>query len=153
MMNNPLIFTSMKKLFFAMLALCVAAMSFTSCNNGLESTADPTTQPIAGKTYREMTSGGEAYSQLTFHMNYKCTLVAKQVGKDPVSNSNFEWWMSPNDPDVVVRYARGAYDTETGESLSGKEFLSGRYDATTKTLTLTGEFRGEKATYKMTEVQ
>ena len=143
----------MKKLFFAMLALCVAAMSFTSCNNGLESTADPTTQPIAGKTYREMAPGGEAYSQLTFHMNYKCTLVAKRVGKDPVSNSNFEWWMSPNDPDVVVRYARGAYDTETGESLSGKEFLSGRYDATTKTLTLTGEFRGEKATYKMTEVQ
>ena len=143
----------MKKLFFAMLALCVAAMSFTSCNNGLESTADPKTQPIAGKTYREMAPGGEAYSQLTFHMNYKCTLVVKQAGQAAKTNSNFEWWMSPNDPDVVVRYARGAYDTETGESLSGKEFLSGRYDATTKTVTLTGEFRGEKATYKMTEVQ
>ena len=142
----------MKKLFFAMLALCVAAISFTSCDNGLESTADPATQPIAGKTFRE-TYPGDAYSQLTFHKNYKCTLVAKQAGQAARTNSYFEWWMSPNDPNVVVRYAQGAYDTETGESLSGKEFLSGRYDATTKTVTLTGEFRGEKATYNMTEVQ
>ena len=136
-----------------MLALCVAAMSFTSCNNGLESTADPATQPIAGKTYRETAPGGDAYSQLTFHMNYKCTLVGKQVGKDPVTNSNFEWWMSPNDPEVVVRYAQGAYDRETEESLSGKVFLSGTYDANTKTVTLTGGFRGQQATYIMKEVQ
>jgi hypothetical protein len=143
----------MKKLFFAMLALCVAAISFTSCDNGLESTADPATQPIAGKTYREMAPGGDAYSQLTFLMNYKCTLVAKQAGQAAITNSNFEWWMSPNDPNVVVRYAKGAYDTETGESLSGKEFLSGTYNANTKTVTLTGGFRGQQATYNMTEVQ
>ena len=141
----------MKKILLALMALTLVCVSFSSCDNNLY-TADPTTQPIAGKTYRE-TVTADSYTQLTFHTNYRCTLVAKQVGKDPVSNSNFEWWMSPNDPDVVVRYARGAYDTETGESLSGKTFLSGSYDATTKTVSLTGEFRGEKVTYNMTEMQ
>lgn len=143
----------MKKLFFAMLALCVAAMSFTSCNNGLESTADPKTQPIAGKTYRANSSTGDGYAQLTFHLNYRCTLVAKRDGQSPVRNTNFEWWMSPNDPEVVVRYIQGAKNMETGEWLSGKTFLSGSYDATTKTVTLSGEFDGEQATYTMKEVQ
>lgn len=143
----------MKKILFAMLAVCVAAISFTSCNNDNVSSADPATQPIAGKTFRETHPGGDAYSQLTFHMNYKCTLVAKQAGKDPVTNSAFEWWMSPNDPEVVVRYAQGAYDTRTGKSLSGQTFLSGSYDASTKVLTLSGEFDGQRDTYKMTEVK
>lgn len=143
----------MKKVLFALLALSLVCIEFTSCENGNEKTADPTTQPIAGKTYRETAPGGDAYSQLTFQMNFKCTLVAKKAGQDPVANSNFEWWMSPNDPDVVVRYARGAYDTTTGEDLSGKTFLSGTYDASTKTVTLSGEFHGQKETYHMTEVQ
>ena len=143
----------MKKVLISLMALSLVCMGFSSCENGDLNTADPATQPIAGKTYREMAPGGDAYSQLTFHMNFKCTLVAKQAGQAARTNSYFEWWMSPNDPNVVVRYAQGAYDTETGESLSGKEFLSGSYDATTKTVTLAGEFRGEKATYNMTEVQ
>ncbi len=61
--------------------------------------------------------------------------------------------MSPNDPEVVVRYIQGAKNMETGEWLSGKTFLSGSYDATTKTVTLSGEFDGEQATYTMKEVQ
>ena len=140
----------MKKFYFLLVALVAVAM--TSCDNGLESTADPATQPIAGKTFRE-TYPGDAYSQLTFHMNYKCTLVAKQAGQAAITNTNFEWWMSPGDTKVFVRYAKGAYNKETGESLAGKEFLSGSYDATTKTVTLTGEFDGQQSTYNMTEVQ
>ena len=143
----------MKKVLISLMALSLVCMGFSSCENGDVNTADPTTQPIAGKTYREMAPDGDAYSQLTFHMNYKCTLVGKQVDQDPVTNQNFEWWMSPNDPEVVVRYAQGAYDRETEESLSGKVFLSGTYDANTKTVTLTGGFRGQQATYSMKEVQ
>lgn len=45
----------MKKLFFAMLALCVAVISFTSC----EKQADPATQPIAGKTYKYTEPSGD----------------------------------------------------------------------------------------------
>lgn len=142
----------MKKVFISLLALSLVCIGFSSCNNGLESSADPTTQPIAGKTFRE-TYPGDAYSQLTFHMNYKCTLVAKQAGQAAITNSNFEWWMSPGDTKVFVRYAKHAYNKETGESLSGKEFMSGTYNANTKTLTLTGGFDGQQATYNMTEVQ
>ena len=145
----------MKKLLAlaVMCCLAVTAVLFTSCENGNEKTADPATQPIAGKTYRETILDGEVYSQLTFHMNFKCTLVGKQADKDPVTNSNFEWWMSPNDPEVVVRYAQGAYDKTTGKSLSGQTFLSGTYNASTKTVTLSGEFNGQKATYNMKEMQ
>ena len=142
----------MKKVLISLMALSLVCMGFSSCENGDVNTADPTTQPIAGKTYRE-TVTADSYTQLTFHMNYKCTLEVKQVDQDPVTNPNFEWWMSPNDPEVVVRYAQGAYDKETKESLSGKVFLSGTYDANTKTVTLTGGFRGQQATYSMKEVQ
>ena len=143
----------MKKLFISLMALSLVCMMFSSCENGNEKTADPATQPIAGKTYRETYPGVDAYAQLTFHMNYKCTLVGKQAGKDPVTNSYFEWWMSPNDPDVTVRYAQGAYDKETGKSLSGQTFLSGTYNSQTKTVTLTGTFGGQQVTYNMKEVQ
>lgn len=139
----------MKKILLALMALTLVCVSFSSCDKGGYS-ADPTTQPIAGKTYRE-TVTADSYTQLTFHTNYRCTLEAKQVGKDPVRNSNFEWYMAPGDTEVTVRYAQGAYDTETGEPLSGKIFLSGTYDAKTKTVSLTGVFRGEKITYNMTE--
>jgi len=140
----------MKKILLALMALTMVSMGFSSCDNNLY-TADPTTQPIAGKTYREP-GPGDSYSQLTFHMNYKCTLEAKQPGLSPTRNSNFEWYMAPNDTEVTIRYAQGAYDTETGESLSGKIFLSGTYDAKTKTVSLTGGFRGEKLTYNMKEL-
>lgn len=143
----------MKKIQILFAALVAVMMSFSSCDNGSLSEADPATQPIAGKTYREPTGTGDGYSQFTFHKNYKCTLVAKQDGQAPITNSNFEWWMSPNDPAVVIRYAKGAYDNRTGQSLSGQEFLSGSYDATTKTVTLTGTFDGQTTTYTMTEVQ
>lgn len=140
----------MKKILLALMALTMVSMGFSSCDNNLY-TADPTTQPIAGKTYRE-TVTADSYTQFTFHMNYKCTLVAKQEGQAAKTNPNFEWYMAPNDTEVTIRYAQGAYDTETGEPLSGKIFLSGPFDAKTKTVSLTGEFRGEKVTYNMTEL-
>ncbi len=142
----------MKKILVALMALSLVTVGFSSCDNGLERTADPATQPIAGKTYRELTGSGDGYAQLTFLMNYKCTLIAKQDNAAPITNSNFEWWMSPNDTQVVVRYARGAYDKTTGISLSGKTFLSGSYDATKKMVTLSGEFNGQTITYYMKEV-
>lgn len=140
----------MKKILLALMALTMVSMGFSSCDNDGPS-ADPTTQPIAGKTYRE-TMTEDSYTQLTFHTNYKCTLVAKQEGQAAKTNSNFEWYMAPNDTEVTVRYAQGAYDTETGEPLSGKTFLSGSYDAKTKTVSLTGGFRGEKMDYNMKEL-
>ena len=132
------------------MALTMVSMGFSSCDNDGPS-ADPTTQPIAGKTYRE-TVTEDSYAQLTFHTNYRCTLEAKQPGLSPTRNSNFEWYMAPGDTEMTVRYAQGAYDTETGESLSGKTFLSGTYDAKTKTVSLTGGFRGEQMTYNMKEL-
>lgn len=143
----------MKKILFVMMACVAMTFSFTACDNDSINQADPATQPIAGKTYRQTLATGDAYYQLTFHKDYKCTLVVKEDGKSPVSNPYFEWWMSPNDTQVEVRYAKGAYDKSTGMSLSGQEFLSGTYDATTKTVSLTGEFHGEKMDYQMTEVQ
>ena len=143
----------MRKFLVALMALSLVTVGFSSCDNGLERTADPATQPIAGKTYREPTGTGDGYAQLTFLMNYKCTLVAKRDNETPITNSNFEWWMSPNDTQVVVRYAQGAYDKTTGISLSGKTFLSGSYDATKKMVTLSGEFNGQTITYYMKEVE
>lgn len=140
----------MKKVLLALMALTMVSMGFSSCDKDGHS-ADPTTQPIAGKTYRE-TVTADSYTQLTFHTNYRCTLEAKQEGQAPKTNSNFEWYMAPGDTEVTVRYAQGAYDTETGEVLSGKTFLSGTYDAKTKTVSLTGGFRGEKVTYNMKEL-
>ena len=143
----------MRKFLVALMALSLVSVAFSSCDNGMESTADPATQPIAGKTYRESTGTGDGYAQLTFHMNYKCTLIAKRDNETPITNSNFEWWMSPNDTQVVVRYVQGAYDTTTGISLSGKTFLSGSYDATNKTVILSGDFDGQTVTYHMKEVE
>lgn len=140
----------MKKVFISLLALSLVCIGFSSCDNGLESSADPTTQPIAGKTYRA-NDVGDGYVQFIFHMNYKCTMEAKEDGKAPVSGSYYEWWMSPNDPDVVIRYAQGAYDKRTGESLSGKEFLSGSYDATAKTVTLSGDIDGTHVNFSLKE--
>ena len=143
----------MKKVFFALLALSLGCVGLTSCENGkLEYTADPSTQPIAGKTYRA-SGQGDSYAQFTFFLNYSCTMVTKRDGEEPVVSPYFEWYMSPNDPDVVVRYAQGTYNKETGQSLSGKTFLSGSYNASTKTVTLTGTFEGKEVTYTMTEVQ
>ena len=143
----------MKKVFFALMALSLACVGFTSCENGkLEYTANPSTQPIAGKTYRS-SGQGDSYAQLTFHLNYSCTMVTKRDGEEPVVSPYFEWWMSPNDPEVVVRYIQGAYNKETDEWLSGKTFLSGSYNASTKTVTLTGTFNGKQETYSMKEVQ
>ena len=141
-----------KKIFVALMALSLVGMFFSSCNNGLESTADPATQPIAGKTYRA-NDAGDGYVKFTFHMNLKCTMEAKEDGKAPVSGSFYEWWMSPNDPDVVIRYAQGAYDKRTGASLSGKEFLSGSYDASAKTVTLSGDVEGTHVNFILNEVQ
>ena len=141
-----------KKVFISLLALSLVCIGFSSCDNGLESSADPTTQPIAGKTYRA-NDVGDGYVQFVFHMNYKCTMEAKEDGKAPVSGSYYEWWMSPNDPDVVIRYAQGAYDKRTGESLSGKEFLSGSYDATAKTVTLSGDIDGTHVNFSLKEQQ
>ena len=143
----------MRKFLVALMALSLVSVAFSSCDNGMKSTADPVTQPIAGKTYREPTGTGDGYAQLTFHMNYKCTLVAKRDNQDPITNSNFERWMSPNDTEVVVRYAQGAYDTTTGMSLSGKTFLSGSYDATNKMVILSGDFDGQTVTYHRKEVE
>lgn len=143
----------MRKFLVALMALSLVSVAFSSCDNGMESTADPATQPIAGKTYREPTGTGDGYAQLTFHMNYKCTLIAKRDNETPITNSSFEWWMSPNDTQVVVRYAQGAYDKTTGISLSGKTFLSGAYDATNKTVILSGDFDGQTVTYHMKEVE
>lgn len=140
----------MKKILLALMALTMVSMGFSSCDNDGPS-ADPTTQPIAGKTYRETTTE-DSYAQLTFHTNYRCTLVAKQEGQAAKTNSNFEWYMAPNDTEVTIRFAQGAYDTETGEMLSGKTFLEGTYDAKTKTVSLTGGFRGEKMNYNMKEL-
>lgn len=140
----------MKKILLALMALTMVSMGFSSCDNDGPS-ADPTTQPIAGKTYREVYSDG-SYAQLSFHSNYKCTLETKKPGLDPTRNSNFEWYMAPNDTEVTVRYAQGTYNKETGEPLSGKTFLSGTYDAKTKTVSLTGEFSGQKETYNMKEL-
>ena len=143
----------MKKVFFALLALSLGCVGLTSCENGkLEYTADPSTQPIAGKTYRA-SGKGDSYAQLTFFLNYSCTMVSKRDGEEPVVSPYFEWYMSPNEPDVVVRYAQGTFNKETGQSLSGQLFLSGSYNASTKTVTLTGTFNGEQETYIMTEVQ
>ena len=141
-----------KKIFVALMALSLVSMSFTSCDNGNDSSADPATQPIAGKTYRA-NEAGDAYVQFTFHMNLKCTMEAKEAGKAPVSGSYYEWWMSPGDPDVTIRYAQGAYDKRTGASLSGKEFLSGSYDATAKTVTLSGDVEGTHVNFILNEVQ
>ena len=141
-----------KKVFISLLALSLVCIGFSSCDNGLESSADPTTQPIAGKTYRA-NDVGDGYVKFTFHMNLKCTMEAKEDGKAPVSGSYYEWWMSPNDPDVVIRYAQGAYDKRTGASLSGKEFLSGSYDASAKTVTLSGDVEGTHVNFILNEVQ
>ena len=140
----------MKKVFISLLALSLVCIGFSSCNNGLESSADPTTQPIAGKTYRA-NDVGDGYVKFTFHMNLKCTMEAKEDGKAPVSGSFYEWWMSPNDNEVVIRYAQGAYDKTTGYSLSGQTFLSGSYNATQKTVTLSGDFDGRHFTYTLKE--
>lgn len=140
----------MKKVFFALMALSLVCVAFTSCDKDSGFTADPTTQPIAGKTYRE-TISADSYSQFSFHMNYRCTMEAKRPGEAPVANSYFEWWMSPNDNEVVIRYAQGAYDKTTGYSLSGQTFLSGSYNATQKTVTLSGDFDGKHFTYTLKE--
>lgn len=142
----------MKKLFVALMALSVVTLGFTSCDKDNGYSADPTTQPIAGKTYRQV-EAADAYTQFTFHMNYKCTLETKQAGQSAITNSSYEWYMSPGDTEVVIRFAQGAYDKRTGESLSGKVFLSGEYNATTKTVTLSGTFDGQPIALTLTEVQ
>lgn len=141
----------MKKILIALMALSLVSVVFTSCENGPK--ADPVTQPIAGKTYREVLAGTDGYSQLTFHLNYKCTLEAKLPNQSPNRNPNFEWWMNSNGTEVEVRYAQGAYDTTTGVSLSGKIFLSGNYDAEAKTVHLSGVFNGQPITYHMKELE
>ena len=141
-----------KKIIIALMALSLVGMVFSSCDNGLDSSADPATQPIAGKTYRA-NDAGDAYVQFTFHMNYKCTMEVKEDGKAPVSGSYYEWWMSPGDADVVIRYAQGAYDKTTGASLAAKEFLSGSYDATAKTVTLSGDIDGKHVNFSLKEQQ
>ena len=120
----------MKKLFFAMLALCVAAVSFTSC----EKQADPATQPIAGKTYQYTEVSGD-YFKVRFNNNFTCYQEVKADG-DVIGNNNFVWAMNDG-KNFTIRYAQGVINLVTGEDVSGKLVYNGVFDATAKTVTLT----------------
>lgn len=131
----------MKKLFVAMMALCAMALTFAGCDNDSLMQANPETQPIAGKTFKGDLATRDGYAQLTFHMNYKCTLQTKRDSDlSPSINPNFTWYMAVDGSnEVTVRYAQGAYNKETLESLSNQLFLSGTYNPANKSVTLTYE--------------
>lgn len=120
----------MKKLFFAMLALCVAVISFTSC----EKQADPATQPIAGKTYKYTEPSGD-YLKVRFNNNFTCYQEVK-TGGDVIGNNNFVWAMNDG-KNFTIRYANGVINLKTREDVSGKLVYSGVFDADAKKVTLT----------------
>ena len=112
----------MKKILFALLAVCAVSLSFTSCN----SMADPEKEPVANRQfYMEDASG---YSEFRFHMDHSLTLFVRTatVPVQETENSLFVWSM--NKMNVIVKGANGT-------NFAGKVFFSGEYDPDAKTIT------------------
>ena len=123
----------MKKVIFAMLALCVATLSFTSC----ERKADPASQPIAGKTYKYTDADG--YVKFRFNLNYSCEIeaLAKEDIEPTKSGVNTFVWDMKDGKTFTIRYANGVINTQTGQNVSGVLVYNGVLDAATKKVTIT----------------
>ena len=123
----------MKKMLFALMALCAIAISFTSCGDGM---ADPVTEPVAGHQYYNEDENG--YIELQFHNDHSLTLV---VRTELVNQSNDMLIWSMKNPKVEVKAAPGT-------NMAGKVVFSGTYNADDHTLTMTEETTGVTATYR-----
>lgn len=128
----------MKKVLCAMLVMAFMAVMFTSCKGDK---ADPTLEPIAGKTYRyddPIYPGG--YIKIKFHMNYNVTQeVLQNTGAQLQKSSKFKWAMQDSKyVEVTWKKGTGMLNPATGDivDVSGSVFYHGTYDAATGDLHL-----------------
>lgn len=121
----------MKKILFALMAVCAITFSFTSCDN----MADPSKEPVAGHQYYDEDEGG--YSELQFHMDHSLTLYVRAADGTTNSNDLYVWSMNKNN--VLVKGAPGT-------KFAGKEFVSGVFDTEKHTITgtVTNMVTGDK---------
>ena len=116
----------MKKILVAVMAVCTMVLGFTSC----EKTADVNVYPIAGKTYQATDEDG--YSRITFKMNFGAVMEVKTTTQE--SYSDLYVWELATKADqegnraLYIKFAKGAMNKITGESLSGKTAFQGYYN-------------------------
>lgn len=117
----------MKKILFALMALCAVMTGFTSC----EKKADSASQPIAGHTYRCTVTENEktAYTQFTFHTNFKCTYESLvPPATEPKKQDLLVWEMAGKV--ISIKAANGT-------NMAGVEIYHGIYNAEKNSIAIT----------------
>lgn len=122
----------MKKLFFALMALCALTFGFTSCDN----MADPVNEPIAGKQYSAEDPTG--YTEFQFHMNHTMTSISRLITGENIQSSNFTWSMK--NPNITIKGA-------------GRVCYTGVYHSETSSITFTEKLTGQDVTFELTEIK
>lgn len=117
----------MKKILFALMALCAVMTGFTSC----EKKADPASQPIAGHTYRCTVTENEktAYTQFTFHTNFKCTYESLVPPATETKKQDLLVWEMAG-KDICIKAANGT-------NMAGVEIYHGIYNAEKNSIAIT----------------
>lgn len=118
----------MKKLFFALMAVCAITFGFTSCDQ-----ADPAKEPIAGKQYTGTDATG--YVEFQFHMNHTMTSISVIAG-ETIQSSNFKWSM--DNPNITIQSV-------------GKVVYTGVYHADASSITITEKITGQDVTFVLTQ--
>lgn len=120
----------MKKILFALMAVCAMTFSFTSCDN----MADPVNEPIAGKQYSGEDPTG--YSEFQFHMDHTMTSISILVTGETIQSSNYTWSMK--NPNITIKTL-------------GKVVYTGVYHSETSSITITEKVTGKEATFELTQ--
>ena len=121
----------MKKILFALMAVCALTFSFTSCDN----MADPVNEPVAGKQFYCEDEVG--YTEFQFHNNHTMTLVSRTQIAGNLSTDCWIWSM--NNPNVTIKGAAGS-------AYPGKVVYTCVYHEDTHTLTVTEQLTEIKGT-------
>ena len=124
----------MRKILFALMAVCAMTFSFTSCEKNL---ADPENEPIAGKNYSFKDASGE--SEFQFHMNHTMTSISiLATTGQKIQSSNFTWSMS--NPNITI-------------SGGGRVCYTGVYHPETSSITITEKLTGAETVMEFTEIK
>lgn len=117
----------MKKILFALMALCAVMTGFTSC----EKKADPASQPIAGHTYRCTVTeeGVTGYIQFTFHTNFKCTFESLVPPATETKKQDLLVWEMAGKV-ISIKAANGT-------NMAGVEIYHGIYNAEKNSIDIT----------------
>ena len=118
----------MKKILFALMAVCTMAFSFTSCDNQ----ADPTNEPIAGKQYYIEDALGS--TEFQFHMDHSMTAITKFISGETIQSDNYTWSMK--NPNITIKAL-------------GKVCYTGVYHPETSSITIKEEVSGSGTTFEL----